>query len=144
VTADDLDRVERELGIRLPGDYRALVLAYPTELGSSGPDYELLDAPEQLIAINRRLREQGFFGLPWPAHYFSFGGDGSGNEYYLDLHKAPSPVYFADHEGSVYQEQWPSLQAWLTERLREQAEWEIEEQERARRKAMKRWWQFWI
>ena len=144
MTSDDLDRVERELGIRLPGDYRALVHAYPSGLGAAGPDYELLDDPGELIAVNRRLREQGFFGQPWPAHCYSFGGDGSGNEFYLDLRKEPSAVYFADHEGSLYSEQWPSLEAWLAERLKEQAEWEAEERQRAARKAAKRWWQFWI
>lgn len=89
MTSDQLDRVERELGIRLPSNYRALVVTYPAGLGSSGPDYELLDDPEQLIAINRRLREEGFFGMPWPAHFFSFGGDGTGNEYYLELDRDP-------------------------------------------------------
>jgi len=144
VVSDDLDRIERELGIRLPGEYRALVLTYPLGLGPSGPDYELLDDPGEIIAVNRRLREHGFFGMPWPAHFFSFGGDGSGNEYYLDLRKEPSPVYFADHEGTLYEEQWPSLDAWLAERLREQAELVAEERHRAERRARKRWWEFWV
>lgn len=142
--SEDLDRIERELAIRLPGEYRALVLTYPAGLGPSGPDYELLDDPGELIAVNRRLREEGFFGMPWPAHFFCFGGDGSGNEYYLDLRKEPSPVYFADHEGSLYSEQWPSLDAWLAEHLREQAAWEAEERRRYQRKAGRRWWQFWV
>lgn len=144
MTSGDLDRVEHDLGIRLPSDYRALVLAYPAGLGAGGPDYELLDDASQLIAINRLFREQGFFGLPWPPHFFSFGGDGNGNEYYLDLRTEPSPVYFADHEGSLYAEQWPSLEVWLTERREEQAEWEEEQRRRAARKAAKRWWQFWL
>ncbi len=144
MTSDDLDRVERELSLRLPGDYRALVLAYPAGLGASGPDYELLDDPDQLIAVNRGLRERGFFGLPWPAHFFSFGGDGSGNEYCLDIRRDPSPVWFADHEGTIYTEEWPSLEAWLAERKQEQIEWEADERRRAERKAGKRWWQFWI
>lgn len=142
--SEDLDRIERELGVRLPGDYRALVLTYPVGLGASGPDYELLNDPGELIALNREYRERGFFGLPWPAHFFCFGGDGSGNGYYLDLRKEPSPVHFADHEGSLYSEEWPSLAAWLAERLREAAEFEIEERERARRKANRRWWEFWL
>jgi hypothetical protein len=144
VTSEQLDRVERELDIRLPSDYRALVLTYPAGLGPSGPDYELLDDPEQLISINRSLREEGFFGMPWPAHFFSFGGDGMGNEYYLDLRREPSPVYFADHEGTLDGDRWPSLHAWLAERHQEQAEWEAEERRREARKAAKRWWQFWI
>jgi len=144
VVSDDLDRIERELGIRLPGEYRALVLTYPLGLGPSGPDYELLDDAGEIIAVNRRLREDGFFGMPWPAHFFSFGGDGSGNEYYLDLRKEPSPVYFADHEGTLYSEQWPSLDAWLAERIREQADFEKEQRRRAERRATKRWWEFWV
>lgn len=144
MTSYDLDRVERELGVRLPSDYRALVLTYPVGLGKSGPDYELLDDPGQLIAANRLLREEGFFGSPWPAHFFSFGGDGFGNEYYLDLRREPSPVYFADHEGAIDSEQWPTLEAWLAERLREKAEWEAETRQRAERKTTRRWWQFWV
>lgn len=144
MTSDDLDRVEHELGIQLPRDYRALMLTYPAGLGPSGPDYELLDDPTQLIAINRLFREQGFFGLPWPAHFFSFGGDGCGNEYYLDLSRQPTPVCFADHEGSQYSEPWPSLQVWLAERLAEHAEWEVEARRRAARRAAKRWWRLWI
>lgn len=144
MTSDDLDRVERELNVRLPATYRALVQTYPAGLGPSGPDYELIDDAEQLIAINRRFREDGFFGLPWPAHFFCFGGDGSGNEYYLDLRRDPSPVCFADHERSMFTEQWSSLESWLAERLKEAAEWQAEEQRRAERKASRRWWQFWI
>lgn len=53
-------------------------------------------------------------------------------------------MYFADHEGTLYSEQWPSLEAWLAERLEEQAEWKEEECQRVARKAAKRWWQFWI
>lgn len=143
MTSDDLDRVERQLGVRLPAAYRALIQAYPVGLGASGPDYQLIDDAEQLIAINRRLREHGFFGQPWPAHFFSFGGDGSGNEYYLDLRRDPSPVCFADHEGSPCSEQWPSLDEWLAERIREKAEWQAEGRRRAARKASKRWWRFW-
>ena len=144
MTSADLDRIEQQLELRLPADYRALVLAYPAGLGASGPDYELLDDADQLIAINRLFREQGFFGMPWPSHFFCFGGDGSGNEYYLDLRREPSPVHFADHEATLYEEQWPSLDVWLAERRREQVEWEEEVRERERRKASKRWWQFWI
>lgn len=144
MVSDDLDRIERELIVRLPGNYRALVLTYPLGLGPSGPDYELLDDPGQLITVNREYRENGFFGMPWPAHFFSFGGDGSGNAYYLDLRKEPSPVYFADHEGSLYSEQWPSLELWLGERIKEQAEFEEEERRRAERRAQRRWWEFWV
>jgi len=63
VTSADLDRIEQQLELRLPADYRALVLSYPAGLGLSGPDYELLDDANQLIAINRLFREQGFFGM---------------------------------------------------------------------------------
>jgi len=144
LTASDLDRIERELALRLPANYRALVINYPDALGPSGPDYELLDDPQQLIDINKLYRAQGFFGMPWPEHYYSIGGDGSGNDYYLDLRVEPSPVYFADHEGSIYSEQWPSLDAWLAERVKERREWEQEERQRQERRARKKWWQFWI
>jgi hypothetical protein len=39
---DDLDRVERELAVRLPPGYRALVLNYPAGLGPAGPGETLV------------------------------------------------------------------------------------------------------
>jgi hypothetical protein len=144
VTSDDLDRVERELGIRLPSEYRALVLTYPVGLGTAGPDTQLLDLPEQLIAINRSLRSHGFSGEAWPAHFFTFGGDGHGNHYYLDVRREPSPVYFADHRGTLHSGQWPSLESWLKDQLRERAEGEAEESRQRAPDSAKRWWQFWI
>ena len=62
----------------------------------------------------------------------------------MDLRKEPSPVYFADHEGSIYSEQWPSLEVWLAEQIKEQAEFEEEERRRAERRAQRRWWEFWV
>jgi len=144
LTPSDLDRIERELGIRLPADYRALLTNYPAALGRQGSDYELLDDPQPLIEINTLYRAQGFFDMPWPEHYYSIGGDGSGNDYYLDLRVQQSPVYFADHEGSIGSEQWPSLDAWLAERIKEHTEWEEEDRRRQERKSRKKWWQFWI
>jgi hypothetical protein len=132
LTSDDLDRVERQLAIRLPAAYRALIQADPVALGASGPDDQLIDDAERLIALNRRLRDRGLSGQTWPAHFFAFGGDGSGNAYYFDLRRDPSPIGVADHVDSEYREQWPSLDAWLAERIR------------AAHRAARPWWKFWV
>ena len=85
MTHDDLARIEERLGLSLPESYRATMLRYPFEGKSYATDCELPNDPELLIQSNEYLRQHGFFGEPWPHHYFSFGGDGAGNEYFFDL-----------------------------------------------------------
>jgi hypothetical protein len=50
----------------------------------------------------------------------------------------------ASSEGTLHSESWPSLEAWLIDRLQERTVWEAEGRRRAERKAAKRWWQYWI
>src|SRR5919106_6101420 len=127
MTQDDLSKIERELNIRLPEEYRRVMVDYPFASSSFAQDCELPDDPDRVIESNRQLRREGFFGQPWPQSRFSFGGDGSGNEYYLDLKQSPSPVFLADHEGSDVEVEAPDFGSWVGDRAREYAKWERED-----------------
>ena len=144
MTVEDLEQIEQELGITLPHDYRELMLTYPFAPDSFANDCDLPNDPRRLIDTNCDLRRDGFFGMEWPNHYFSMGGDGSGNEHFIDLRRNPSPVFLADHEGSLFTEAAPDLSAWVAGLQSEYARWEEEDRMRSERRRNKRWWQFWI
>ena len=67
MTEADLARIEAELGLRLPGHYRAFVLDYPPGLRearfehnqASAAESLLLDDPQLLIDLNKGVREPG-------------------------------------------------------------------------------------
>lgn len=153
MSPEELQQIESELGITLPVDYREAMLNYP--LDRDPLDETLCDDVELLIKSNLYYRKHKFFGLEWPGHYFTFGGDGFGNRFFLDLTLTPSPVFFADHEVREYREDKPSLEAWLEMVMLEQAEYraeldaenreaEADRQARLKKKETKQWWQFWI
>jgi hypothetical protein len=97
MTEQDISKIERELAVTLPADYKAAVQNYPVRADYGTDDSVLFDDAEAVIDQNRRYRA-GFAGLPpWPSHYFFIGDDGAASCYLLDLSKSPAPVLFADH-----------------------------------------------
>lgn len=108
----DLERVETELGVDLPQDYREFILSFKRpraqhnqtllEALSEGAFNALIvDRPSALIKVNEATVEIGpIAGLRrWPLHFFIFGDDGVGNYYALDARaKKRSKVIFYDHE----------------------------------------------
>jgi hypothetical protein len=144
VNAAQLAQIEQALGMTLPPEYRAVMLAYPFSSGSLAEELWLLDDPAQLIEINTDYRRDGFFGIPWPTHYFAVGGDGLGNAHFLDLHQAPAPVRFADHETGEFEDIAPDTTAWIATLWEELAEIEADRRVMAEAREHKRWWQFWI
>ena len=97
MTEQDISKIEREMAVALPSDYKAALLKSPALTDERGDDRHLFQHADAIIDLNKRYRE-GFAGLPpWPAHYFFIGDDGAANCYLLDLTKSPSPVFFAGH-----------------------------------------------
>jgi hypothetical protein len=97
MSPQDIERIERELQIALPIDYKKTMLSFPVRRDRGNDDSPLFDNSDALIDLNRKYRE-GFAGLPrWPVHYYLIGDDGAASCYLLDLTKTPSPVLLADH-----------------------------------------------
>lgn len=153
-TAESIRRIEEQLGLIVPDEYRQVLLAYPFERDSDSYQWDLFGDAEAILKENQVYRDMGFFGQKWPDNYLVIGGDGLGNVYYLDLSRRNSPVFFADHEDTSYsqvieaEEVAPSVAAWVEQIKKEETLFKAEEQERERqsaeRKANKKWWQFWI
>jgi hypothetical protein len=87
----DVERVERELGRRLPDAYREMLLAFPFPAKAGNADFPLFDDADALI---RRQRERRA-GTGSPAQLF-IGADGPENCYVLDLSRSPEEVLFVE------------------------------------------------
>lgn len=114
MSEEEINRIERELNVTLPTEYKHAVRNYPVRRDRGTDDSILFDDAEAVIGLNKRYRA-GFAGLfPWPSHYFFIGDDGAASCYLLDLTKSPSPVFFADH-GNVQSLtiEAANIQAWL-------------------------------
>ena len=104
--ADDLDAIERELGIRLPTVYRAAAEA--------GRLAGLLNADRRsVVAINRAFRNGDFGDRDWPPHMFAFADDGGGNSFCLDLSTGRSRVVCRDHETLELVPEADDFEQWL-------------------------------
>jgi hypothetical protein len=94
--------------------------------------------------LNQYYREEGFFGVPWPPHYWGVGDDGGGNAYLLDLSQTPAPVLYADHETGEFSTEAPDFPTWVRQLHQELAALKADAQRQMERRASRRWWQFWI
>ena len=83
---------------------------------------EVLADPARIVGLNETLREQGFFGVPWPGALIALGDDPAGNVWFTDTRDARFPVHLANHELLATDdlldlscaEPWgESLEAWL-------------------------------
>ncbi|MFG0457125.1 SMI1/KNR4 family protein [Shewanella mangrovisoli] len=95
----DIERIEKATGIKLPEGYTSVIKSYPKELlGTEAEDFGLLNNPESIIEENISVRENSFFGEPWPDRYFIIGINGCGDYFVINHLKSDFSVGFADHE----------------------------------------------
>jgi hypothetical protein len=117
------------------------------------------DDAKLLIELNMEFRRDGFILEPWPENWFTFGDNGCGDHYFLDLHLGSGPVFCKSHEGGGVSEAAADLRTFVNQQRRL---WEEAAREVARREAEdpalaaynpfmidevkpsgKKWWQFW-
>ena len=102
ISPKDLARAESELKIQLPADYAAALLKNPFKGGAQ----EFYGNLDEILNQTKWNRDEGFFGLKWPENYLVIGDDGAGNQYFIDLNRTPSPVFFVDHEIAAVKDKW--------------------------------------
>jgi hypothetical protein len=115
VTAEDLIRIEAELQVQLPADYRGVMLSYPpflldayynSPVGGRASDALLFADPQRVIDYNRRWRDDDFLlgeddTEPRPDRYLIIGEDCGGNCWCVKIGSDPT-VWFFDHaDGSL-------------------------------------------
>ena len=102
--SEDLDRIEHELGIRLPADYRLAMLADPLTVGQSW----LVSDTEQLLELNASEASA------WPSYLFLFAHLANGQPLFLDLSATPPPVALVDPETGRLQLVAPDFATFLS------------------------------
>jgi hypothetical protein len=112
MTIADLGRIEAALGLRLPADYRELMLAYPpflreahynSPVGGLASDALLFADPDRLIAYNRNWRDDDFLlgeddTEPRADRHLIIGEDCGGNCWCVKLDSGDRAVWFFNHE----------------------------------------------
>jgi hypothetical protein len=102
VTPEDLARIEQELSVSLSPAYREILMR-PEFQGLAAGFQEFSGDADEVIGLNLEVRQDGFYGAKWPAHYLVIGADGAGNNYFTDLNREHPAVLLADHELTTHQ-----------------------------------------
>lgn len=98
----ELVRIETELEIKLPSDYREILLHFPVRFEAGTTDGFLWDDASALIERNKELRsERNPWGVdlqPIPEQYYFIGDDKAGWQHLIDTSSEPSMVYTMEYE----------------------------------------------
>ena len=150
MTAEDFEKIEKELSLSLPAAYREALMRPEFQSEAAGFQEFTGDADE-IIGLNLELRASGFYHVKWPEHYLVIGEDGAGNNYFTDVIKQRPAVFLADHELTISKkrlvtsetyETFPDFIAFILQLQSENdAAFAEEEAETATEK--KPWWKLW-
>jgi hypothetical protein len=94
----DIVLIEERLGLKLP----LVVRAFLTHIDSLPPtaitERFVLRSPAEMLDLNRRLRSNGYYHLPWFAEFLAIGADPGDCIFFIDLRDTDYPVRLADHD----------------------------------------------
>jgi hypothetical protein len=132
MTATELDAIERELGIRLPADYRDVMLSYAFQPDSSLSSYALPNHVAHILEMNRAMRADPW-SPNWKREYFVIGGDGGECHFFLDSSCERSPVFEISIEDGGIAEHSANLSAFIGECQKVDAEVDAKMAQKANR-----------
>lgn len=139
MTDADLRRIEAELRLTLPNDYRRLVLASPFRPVGHDRVYWLYADPDEVIRATREPLSGYYEGVGWLPTHLAIGETAMGDQYVLDVARTPSPVYCLSHETHQFEDEFPDLATFVAYWTREVAG----AREQPERSRTKQWWKFW-
>lgn len=127
MTDTQLDRIEAELELKLPADYRAVSREFPFRPIGNEEVYWFYDDPEKVINATRLpMYASDYDRANWKPTYLVIGHGAAGDEHLIDTALTHSPVYLISHEDLSIVEEWASLSAFV-----EYSNQEVEQAERA-------------
>lgn len=132
MTDSDLQRIERELSLTLPADYKSLMLSYPFPPNSFTAECMLPDN------AGRLLESAGGRDNPPPGS-FIIGNDGGEETYFIDASRQGAPVFVFDLETGEVKEYAPTLEAYIQRCKDINADIRRDQEEMAKKKS----WPFW-
>lgn len=97
MTSEDIQLIERELGLTLPESYKQGLVPFRIPALAGNVDSLLWDDAQRLIALNQELRNGDNNRPAWPAHLFAVG-DPHGDEIIaIDTRSPAGSVWWLDH-----------------------------------------------
>jgi cell wall assembly regulator SMI1 len=145
----EFDRIEREMGITLPDDYRETMIHYPFPPDSSPAINDLCNNASELISWNK---DGSSLDIEEASEYFMIGTDGSEELYFIDVRLQRSSVYVYCIDTDTFSVVAASLAEWVNmiSEMEQEAEEGLaasKETESMRKKEKenkeKKWWRFW-
>lgn len=150
MTAEDFQRIEQELSIKLPHKYRDALLRPEFHTEAAG-FMEFTGDADEVIGLNLEVRKEGFYGVKWPEHYLVIGEDGAGNNYFTDVRRETPAVFLADHESTsgkrrlITSEGYETFADFLAfiAKLESETDAAFVDDEVENQSAKKPWWKLW-
>lgn len=138
MTNQEIEAIEKVLGIALPSFYRDAMLNYPFEKDSFAEEFLLADSKSYIIEMN------SIPNLVDDKNVFFIGSDGGEMQFFIEPNSNSSMVYKYSVESKRYKviaTQWSDYLAWVQHELELLAK---DEMLQNAIRANKKWWQFWI
>jgi hypothetical protein len=150
VTAEDFEKIEKELSLSLPAAYRE-ALARPEFQSEAAGFQEFTSDADEIIGLNLEVRADGFCGVKWPANHLVIGDDGAGDYYFTDVNRTMPAVFLADHERTISPKRIVTSEAYETfadfirfvARLQSETDAAFAEEEAKSPAQKKPWWKLW-
>jgi hypothetical protein len=128
VTERDVARVEKQLGVQLPGHYRHFLIHHGAAIAKARRNEifvpffttakEIIDANKDL-RVNPSLRDTNHDTEPWPLKYLIVGTNGGGDDWCVDLTDEREVIWLFESEAyGTFRHAEPSTWAGYLEELR--------------------------
>jgi hypothetical protein len=117
MTEAELAQIETDLSLRLPVDYRNVMLHYPFPPLSWPDQAEMPDAMLHLVESNRDIRKEQYYGSHWKDQFFAFGFTSAGDAFVLDTALPSSPVFRLDRHEPEITKETETLAEWVNLRI---------------------------
>lgn len=108
----NLDRLETQLGVKLPPVYRSFLESFPDDLVTND-DQGVFHSTELIFRSTTGSRDynEDDWAKPFPKHFVCIGWNGGGSIFCVDTNKQEDEVYLFDHElGDVDPNQTQTLE----------------------------------
>jgi hypothetical protein len=148
MTFVDIERVEQSLSLKLPAEYRQLLVDYPFSNDSFATDCMVIRDADALINANRgpnshfMIHHRKGRWAPQKNH-FLIGSDGGEEQYYLDLNDPQCRVLKFDLETGELSPYANGIAEYKAKVYEVDREVEEDEKRAAERRRNARWWEFW-
>ncbi|MBC2606307.1 SMI1/KNR4 family protein [Pelagicoccus albus] len=98
MNGESIEMISSELSLTIPDEIKKFLAEVNHLPKRILEEKEILRDPAAVIALNKELRKEGYYHLPWFDHFFAIGSDPGHMIYYFDLSHDSPPAVLANHD----------------------------------------------